>query len=92
MSKRLGNAYVSSTGIQSLESKSAVHRPPQVSTQESTLSFGDVLRKYRLTKKATLGLEILTNEPFDYEMHGVVVDKSKPINTIIYFGVKELNE
>lgn len=54
MSKRPGNAYVSSTGIQSLESKSAVHRPPQVSTQESTLSFGDVLRKYRLLKKATL--------------------------------------
>lgn len=38
------------------------------------------------------GLEILTNEPFDYEMHGVVVDKSKPINTTIYFGVKELNK
>ena len=54
MSKRTGNTYVSSTGIQSLESKSAVHRPPQASTQESTLSFGDVLRKYRLLKKATL--------------------------------------
>ena len=54
MSKRTGNASVSSTGIQSLESKSAVHRPPQASTQESTLSFGDVLRKYRLLKKATL--------------------------------------
>lgn len=38
------------------------------------------------------GLEILTNEPFDYEMHGVVVDKSKPVNTTIYFGVKELDE
>ena len=54
MSKRTGNTSVSSTGIQSLESKSAVHRPPQASTQESTLSFGDVLRKYRLLKKATL--------------------------------------
>lgn len=51
MSKRTGNTSVSSTGIQSLESKSAVHRPPQASTQESTLSFGDVLRKYRLLKK-----------------------------------------
>lgn len=38
------------------------------------------------------GLEILTNEPFDYEMHGVVVDKSKPVNTTIYFGVEELEE
>lgn len=54
MSKRTGNTSVSSTGIQSLESKSAVHRPPQASTQESTLSFGDLLRKYRLLKKATL--------------------------------------
>ena len=38
------------------------------------------------------GLDILTNEPFDYVMHGGGVDKSKPINTTIYFGVKELNE
>lgn len=54
MSKRTGNAYVSSTSIQSLESKSAVHRPPQASAREQALSFGDVLRKYRLLKKATL--------------------------------------
>ena len=33
------------------------------------------------------GLEVLTNESFDYEMQGIVVDKSKPVNTIIYFGV-----
>lgn len=38
------------------------------------------------------GLEVLTNESFDYEMQGVVVDKSKSVNTIIYFGVKELEE
>lgn len=38
------------------------------------------------------GLEILTNEPFDYEMHDMVVDKRKPVNTTIYFGVKELSE
>ena len=38
------------------------------------------------------GLEVLTNESFDYEMQGIVVDKSKPVNTIIYFGVKEMDE
>ena len=38
------------------------------------------------------GLEVLTNEAFDYEMQGIVVDESKPVNTIIYFGVKELEE
>lgn len=38
------------------------------------------------------GLEILTDEPFDYEIHSVVVDKSKPVNTTIYFGVKELDK
>ena len=38
------------------------------------------------------GLEVLTNESFDYEMQGIVVDKSKPVNTIIYYGVKELEE
>ena len=38
------------------------------------------------------GLEVLTNESFDYEMQGIVVDKSKPFNTIIYFGVKEMDE
>lgn len=38
------------------------------------------------------GLEVLTNEAFNYEMQGIVVDKSKPVNTIIYFGVKEMDE
>lgn len=26
------------------------------------------------------------------ESQGIVVDKSKPVNTIIYFGVKEMDE
>lgn len=54
MSERTGNVSVSSTGIQPLESKVAVHRPQHASVQEPILSFGDVLRKYRLIKKTTL--------------------------------------
>lgn len=45
----------------------------------------------RLPMRCTVW-KVLTNESFDYEMQGIVVDKSKPVNTIIYFGVKEMDE
>ena len=38
------------------------------------------------------GLEVVTYEAFDNEMQGIVVDKSKPVNTIIYFGVLEMDD
>lgn len=37
-------------------------------------------------------LKYMSDMDFDYEMHGVVYDYSKTENTIIYFGVKEVDE
>ena len=39
-----------------------------------------------------LCVEVFSYVSFVYELEGMVVDKSKPVITIIYFGVKEMDE
>ena len=47
---------------------------------------------YAYSPDEPMTLEFMTDDDFDYEMKGIVGEHDDGLNTIIYFGVKEVPE